>query len=173
MTQVLVVESDRDARAAIGSALTEAGYTVLEADTGVAALTRMAASAWPLVVVLDSHLPDLDSTQIVRFAGEALRPGWTVGMVLLTSDTSETHPPQLFDGLFDGRCDGSNGSNGGIRGPRARRAQKQRAPHMLAKPFDRAALLAAVQLAAGRLSGRRGRIAPRDAHDIVWVESYG
>lgn len=141
MAQVLVVESDHNVRAAIGFALTEAGYAVLEADTGIAALTLMAANDHPLAVVLDLQLPDLDGMQVVRFAGNALRPDWAAGMVLMSSDG---HTPQL---LADGR-------------------RRARAPQVLLNPFDLDALLAAVRLVDGRLHPRRRPVAQVKAAQV-------
>lgn len=125
MTQVLVATGDRDMRESMGFALASAGYQVREADTGIGALTLMAASARPLVVVLDAPLPDLDGSHVLRFAAAALHTSWLSGTVLLTSDDRQLSPP---------------------RG-RGRGAQS---PQILAKPVNRDTLLRAVHIAATR-----------------------
>lgn len=156
MAQVLVVESDGDVRAAIGFALTEAGHAVLEADTGIRALTLMASSERPLVVVLDLDLSDLDGSHVIRFVGDALPQGWISAMVLMSSNPGG---PRLL--------------NGHARGPREGRAK--RAPQVLAKPFDRETLVAAVQHAESKLDGWRPRVARFDAvsFDGMQVEAHG
>jgi DNA-binding response OmpR family regulator len=55
--KVLIVEDDHSARVEIGDVLREAGYQVLEAPGGDAAL-RLAVSGNPAVILLDLILPD-------------------------------------------------------------------------------------------------------------------
>lgn len=157
MAQVLVVESDGGMRATIGSALTQAGYAVVEADTGIAALALMAASERPLVVALDLDLSDLDGSHVIRFVGNALPLGWISAMVLMSSDSGG---PRLLDGHAHGRRDG----------------RAKQAPQVLFKPFDRDTLVGAVRLAESRLiGGSRRRVARFDAvpFDVVQVEARG
>ncbi|MGH2515791.1 MAG: hypothetical protein ACRDHP_09055, partial [Ktedonobacterales bacterium] len=84
MVQVVVAEGDRDVRNSVMDALARAGYPVLEAGTGLSTLIVMAASATPLVVVMDAHLPDLDGPQIVRFARAALKEDGQAEVVMMT-----------------------------------------------------------------------------------------
>lgn len=83
---VIVAESDEARRRARCLALAEAGYVVVEAETGLAALTKMAADSGPVVAVVDSRLPDLDGAEVARFAQRALRTGRQLAVVLLTAD---------------------------------------------------------------------------------------
>lgn len=86
MMQVLVATGESSMRESIRLALESAGYRVREAETGIAALTVMAASEHPLVVVLDAQLPDLDGLQVLRFAETVLHAGWRAGMVLISAE---------------------------------------------------------------------------------------
>ena len=143
MAQVLVADGNRDVRAFAGWALMEAGYTVLEADSGLAALTIMAAAAPPLVVLLAARLPDLDSVQVLRFARQALRAAPSrFGIVLMAPEAAMPAAPA--DPLLDGWLAGA-----------------------LVKPFDLDELMAAVRAAERRLRAlqpgalaRAGLVAP-------------
>ena len=86
MTQVLVAIGDEDVREAMGFALTVAGFSCREVETGIEALAIMASSARQIVVVLDAQLPDLDAVQVLRFAATMLSVGWLSSMVLLTTE---------------------------------------------------------------------------------------
>jgi DNA-binding response OmpR family regulator len=55
--KVLIVEDDHSARVELGDVLRDAGYQVLEAPGGEAAL-RLAVSGDPAVILLDLILPD-------------------------------------------------------------------------------------------------------------------
>jgi CheY-like chemotaxis protein len=55
--KILIVEDDHSARVEIGDVLRDAGYQVLEAPGGDAAL-RLAVSGNPAVILLDLILPD-------------------------------------------------------------------------------------------------------------------
>lgn len=125
LREVLVVAGDHDVRESIRAALTTAGYRVRTEETGIAALTVMAASARPRVVVLDAQLADLDGLDVLRFAGTALSAGWRSGMVLLAA---ETRPLALTEGWAVGA----------------------RAPQVLAKPIALDKLVTAVRIAETR-----------------------
>ncbi len=62
---VLIVEDDRETRAALARELAGRGYHVVEAEDGRAALSRWEARR-PDVVLLDLGLPDMDGLDIVR-----------------------------------------------------------------------------------------------------------
>src|SRR5688500_1810144 len=62
---VLVVDDDLDIRDAMADALETAGYPVVAADNGEAALARMREQK-PCVVVLDLMMPVLDGWQLVE-----------------------------------------------------------------------------------------------------------
>jgi CheY-like chemotaxis protein len=64
-TRVLFVEDEPAALRGFAQYLTAAGYDVLEAATGNAALTAVAVTP-PDVVVLDLGLPDVDGWEVAR-----------------------------------------------------------------------------------------------------------
>jgi CheY-like chemotaxis protein len=62
---VLVVDDDAAIRALIAELLDEAGYTVLEADSGRQAL-RLADEQVPSVVLVDHRLPDMSGLDVLE-----------------------------------------------------------------------------------------------------------
>lgn len=62
---VLVVDDERLIRWTLRERLTEAGYSVREAETGLEALDAFAA-ATPSLVLLDLALPELDGFGVLR-----------------------------------------------------------------------------------------------------------
>lgn len=82
-TTILVVEDDRDTREVLVMLLTVAGYAVLEAATGAAALAVMAAHA-PHGILLDLRLPDMDGFTICRHLRAHGYPDLPI--VLITAD---------------------------------------------------------------------------------------
>lgn len=65
MTTILVVDDEHQIRALLHSTLRFAGYDVLEAADGTAALDMLSASDIDLIV-LDVGLPDIDGFEMVR-----------------------------------------------------------------------------------------------------------
>jgi len=63
--KILVVDDDRELRELIGFALREAGYQVVEADDGPAAVRRHAVDK-PDLVILDVNLPGFDGFEVCR-----------------------------------------------------------------------------------------------------------
>jgi len=63
--RVLVVDGAPQIQRFLTAALTAAGYDVLEADTGAAAMKAIATAA-PDIVILDLGLPDMDGKEVVR-----------------------------------------------------------------------------------------------------------
>jgi two-component system KDP operon response regulator KdpE len=63
-TRILVIEDDSPIRRFLEAALTNAGYEVVEAETGRTGLTHMLARV-PDLVVLDLGLPDMDGMEII------------------------------------------------------------------------------------------------------------
>ena len=81
---VLVVDDDDDLRSLLSIALRDAGYHVLEAAGGVAALD-LCTRGDPDLVVLDIGLSDLDGLEVCR----RLRSSANIPIVFLTSRADE------------------------------------------------------------------------------------
>jgi two-component system KDP operon response regulator KdpE len=64
-TTVLVVDSDARSQRLLESSLAAAGYECLRAATAAEAL-KLIATRPPDLVILDSHLPDLDGGELIR-----------------------------------------------------------------------------------------------------------
>ena len=77
--KILVVDDDGDLLALISFALRQAGYLVIEASDGLAALAAFAAEE-PSLVVLDVNLPKLDGFEVCR----RLRSQSKVPILMLT-----------------------------------------------------------------------------------------
>lgn len=71
MATILLVEDDPAARAALTASLETDGHTVLEAGTGLEALT-VAATATPDLVLLDLRLPDAHGFDVAQRLREEL-----------------------------------------------------------------------------------------------------
>ena len=65
MERVLIVDDDPDIRRLVGHHLTQAGYELLEAETGREGL-RLTLEQSPALVILDLMLPDLDGNEVCR-----------------------------------------------------------------------------------------------------------
>ena len=81
---VLVVEDDRKIARVVALYLEEAGYRVVQADTGRKALDE-AAKEVPLLVVLDLMLPDVGGEQVIQ----ELKALGDIPVIILTSRSSE------------------------------------------------------------------------------------
>jgi two-component system nitrogen regulation response regulator GlnG len=81
---ILIVDDDPDARNLLVELCLAEGATVLEAETGAAALEAL-ARATPTLVLLDIGLPDIDGLEVLRRITTAW-PGLPVVMVTGTDD---------------------------------------------------------------------------------------
>jgi CheY-like chemotaxis protein len=81
--QVLVVDDDRRARAAVVNHLNALGYETLEASTGFEAI-RMAAMHKPPIVVVDGLLPNMHGFEVSRFI-RAANATYAPRIVLVTA----------------------------------------------------------------------------------------
>jgi two-component system KDP operon response regulator KdpE len=84
VSRVLVVDDDPQLSRALRITLRAAGYEVVTAPDGRAALSE-AATAHPDLVILDLGLPDLDGTEVLG----GLRP-WFTGPVLVLSARADS-----------------------------------------------------------------------------------
>jgi CheY-like chemotaxis protein len=66
MAVVLVADDDQAIRETLECVLHDAGYDVLLANDGAAALTTIRQAAQPLVVLLDHLMPRLDGFAVLR-----------------------------------------------------------------------------------------------------------
>ena len=82
--RVLVVDDESNIREVLAHYLEAAGFAVIEAPDGAAAL-RLAASAPPDLVVLDLMLPGIDGMEVCR----RLRAESAIPILMLTARTEE------------------------------------------------------------------------------------
>ena len=87
---ILLVEDDPDIREAIQDVLTEEGYDVAVADTGLQALDRLrCGEPLPDLILLDLMMPVMDGWQ---FRAEQRRhPDWGAIPVIVLSAVGNTH----------------------------------------------------------------------------------
>lgn len=83
---ILIVEDEPDIRAMLAYNLRQEGYTVLEADTGIAALD--AARTNPGCVLLDVMLPGIDGYEVARRL-KAIPETATIPIIFLTARSAE------------------------------------------------------------------------------------
>jgi two-component system, NtrC family, sensor kinase len=67
---VLVVDDDQDMRELLVMLIEEAGYKVITAADGAAALSRLLAHPAPLIVVLDWWMPGMDGIDVLQSMAE-------------------------------------------------------------------------------------------------------
>lgn len=111
---ILVVDDDPDLRASVGILLELAGYAVVTAGDGAAALDYLRSHPLPALVVLDLMMPQVD--------------GWEV-LTRLRSDASLSDIPVVV-------CSAASRTTVGGRLPGG--------VPVVSKPFDPDALLAAI-----------------------------
>lgn len=97
MAQILLVEDDPGIRAALGLALEDEGYTILQAPNGRLGL-NMANTEQPDLVLLDLRLPDISGFEVCR----EIRQRSNVPIIIVTAQT-DTH--DLVAGLEAGADD--------------------------------------------------------------------
>lgn len=100
MGRILVCEDERAIRELVVFNLDRAGFTVLEADSGEAALALYAAQKEPVdIALLDVMLPGIDGFTVCRRLRER---DLTIGIVMLTARSQET---EKVEGLHSGADD--------------------------------------------------------------------
>ncbi len=97
---ILVCEDERAIREFVVLSLKRAGFQVLEADSGEAALRLYATAPQPVdIALLDVMLPGMDGFTVCRRLREQ---DATVGIVMLTARSQE---PEKIEGLHSGADD--------------------------------------------------------------------
>ncbi|MFL6258409.1 MAG: response regulator transcription factor [Thermoanaerobaculia bacterium] len=90
--KILVVDDDLELSSLIGYALRQAGYMVVEAGDGVAALEAFEREA-PALVILDINLPRLSGLEVCR----KIRAASRVPVMMLTVKNAEEDQVQALD----------------------------------------------------------------------------
>ncbi len=96
MTSILVVEDDEAIRNACRRGLTERGYAVATAATGLAGIEQVLASA-PQVVLVDLGLPDLDGLALISM----IRAATQVPIIVITAQDDDPTMIRALDGGAD------------------------------------------------------------------------
>ncbi len=96
MTSILVVEDDEAIRNACRRGLTERGYAVATAATGLAGIEHVLASA-PQVVLVDLGLPDLDGLALISM----IRAASQVPIIVITAQDDDPTMVRALDGGAD------------------------------------------------------------------------
>jgi len=94
--RVLVVDDEPQIQRFLRPALSAAGYEVIEAMTGEAALKAIATAA-PAVVILDLGLPDMDGKEVVR----RLRAWSQLPVIILSARDRESEKIEALDAGAD------------------------------------------------------------------------
>ena len=97
--RILVCEDEAAIRSFVVLNLRRAGYAVLEADSGEAALQLYAAQPTVAVALLDVMLPGIDGFEVCRRLRDA---DPTIGIVMLTARSQEQ---EKIEGLHCGADD--------------------------------------------------------------------
>jgi DNA-binding NarL/FixJ family response regulator len=97
---ILVVDDDADFRELVTTLLTEAGYTVADADSGEAALLAVDERP-PALVILDVWLPGLSGYEVCR----QLRSRFGEGLPVIFLSGTRTEPFDRVGGLLIGADD--------------------------------------------------------------------
>ncbi len=90
--KILVVEDDEHIQVMVTSMLESAGYQVILAGSGTAAMT-LAGCHIPDLIILDLGLPDLDGTQIIR----TIRQSDLTPIIVLSARSAESDKVEAFD----------------------------------------------------------------------------
>jgi CheY-like chemotaxis protein len=65
--RILLVEDDRDTRAALFELFTRGGYSVLTADDGQQALDLLMRGVLPRLIIVDLLLPNVSGTEFLKY----------------------------------------------------------------------------------------------------------
>jgi DNA-binding response OmpR family regulator len=96
--RILLVEDDPSVRALVQRVLTAYGFTVFNAENGLAGLLRLERDALPDLVIADLMMPQLDGMSFVR-AMKAREETKAIPVIFLTARTDSQ---SMIDGLNAG-----------------------------------------------------------------------
>ena len=186
MPSILVVEDDDAIRAAVRRGLTELGYAVATAATGMAGLEQVLRDR-PQVVLLDLGLPDLDGITLIAM----IRAASDVPIIVITAQDDD---PTMVRALDEGADDyvvkpfGSEQVAARIRAVLRRGGQTDSGPEplrigdLVIDERTRTVTLQGAQLELARkefdvllaLAHRRGEVVTkRELLAEVWQQAYG
>src|SRR5512146_345333 len=98
IAKILVVDDQRNMRATTALVLRDAGYTVAEAESGAAAIQRLAGESYD-VVLTDLRMGDVDGMEVLRAALE-IAPATQV-IVMTAYGTIESAVEAIRRGAYD------------------------------------------------------------------------
>lgn len=139
MVRVLVVDDDDGIRETLRSLFEDAGYAVVEADGGEAALALLRSTPPPLVVLLDYVMAHLNGGELLRIAA---------------AEGLDTRHSVILMSASPRRIDAD---------PFVHQYAIDRDIPIIAKPFDIDRLLATIAAAAARLTSSQGRPVPSES----------
>lgn len=93
---ILIIEDEATVRKFVRTALTEAGYQVLESETGTTGL-QMAAEQSPTLLLLDLGLPDIDGVEVIK----QLRKYTQLPIIVMSARTQEGDKILAFEAGAD------------------------------------------------------------------------
>jgi len=90
LAKIMVVDDDEQLRAVLKAILEQAGYEVLEAESGSACLRMLNSGVKPDLVLLDVMMPEMDGWEVCRrIKGSEKTKGMTVVMLTVKSEDSD------------------------------------------------------------------------------------
>ena len=96
---ILVVEDDARTLGLLSTLLTDAGFTVLAAESGQRAIDLLERGTRPRLMIVDLMLPRVSGADVLRYAHEdsQLRH---VPKVVITGSDRDKHPHIVADAIF-------------------------------------------------------------------------
>ncbi len=90
--EILLVEDDQDIRDSLVLILSQEGYSVTPAATGVEALVRLEDGCHPRLILLDLMMPEMDGAELLKVLGGRAEHSATPVVVITASTTAQ--PPR-------------------------------------------------------------------------------
>ncbi|RKH54008.1 response regulator [Corallococcus sp. AB049A] len=96
---ILVVDDERDLRETLAELLEMAGYRVVQAANGLAALELLAAAPMPGMVLLDKMMPVMDGYEFLLHVRDD--PNYReLPVLMMTADSGFRAPPETLGLLY-------------------------------------------------------------------------